>query len=167
MKDTIWKKIPYPGFRNIKTALAVLICVASYELIDRGGTAMAAIAAIICMQDSVEKSIQSGKDRVMGTALGGLFGIVFESLGLFQGSSAVRFASIFIGVVIFIYICNCLKKNENIVIGLVVFIVIAIDSEMDAPFLYSLNRALDTIVGIVVAILVNQFLFRPKPEQLI
>jgi len=159
------KKLPYPGLRNIKTALSMVICLCIYKSMGREGVSMAAIAALICMQDSVEKSIQIGANRVLGTIIGGVFGIAFTNISFIQLHEAIWMLVFFILVVLLIYVCNLIKKTESIVISCVVFVVIALSSDMDAPLVYSINRVLDTLIGIVTAFLVNRFLFRPKAKE--
>ena len=63
------------GLRNIKTALAVAICMVIFQVIGRENAFYACIAAVICMKDTVSSSFTMGKNRLIGTIIGGLFGI--------------------------------------------------------------------------------------------
>ena len=63
--------IPNLGYRNIKTSLAVLIC-----LLLMPKSLNAPIASIISMQSTVEDSVEIGLNRLIGTFLGGLLGAI-------------------------------------------------------------------------------------------
>ncbi len=165
MGKLLLNKIPYPGFRNIKTAISIMICLIFYKFSDRQDVTLAAIASLICMQDSVEKSIKEGINRVIGTVIGGLFAIIFVYLNLTETNYILWSVSITIGIIILIYICNIINIKQSIIIGCVVYLVIILGAGTYQPVLYSINRVLDTIIGIIIAISVNYFLFRPKPER--
>ena len=64
------------GMRIIKTALAVLVCGLIGWLRDRDGmNFFSMIAAIICIQKSAEATIKNSFNRVVGTAIGGAYGV--------------------------------------------------------------------------------------------
>lgn len=62
------------GMRNIKTSLSVFLCLLLFELINRGNSIFACIAAVICMQNTVVDSMEKGIARVIGTVIGGFLG---------------------------------------------------------------------------------------------
>ena len=68
--------IPKIGMRNIKTAFSVFICIALFNLFKRDNAFYACIAAVICMKDTYENSLSIGINRLLGTFLGGLLGII-------------------------------------------------------------------------------------------
>ena len=157
------KKIPPPGFRNIKTAIAVFISLIFYSAIGREGAIFAVMAVLICMQDSVEKSITEGINRTIGTVIGGIFGIVF--IYVFAMVYVVNifwyYIGITVGLVILIHICNITNIKGSVVIASIVYLVIIMGAG-DEPVMYSINRTIDTTLGIVLAVLVNRFMFKPK-----
>lgn len=167
MREKI-QHIPHPGLRNIKTALAATFCIVVYLLIGRAeGLPLACIAVIICVQDSVDKSWKVGRDRAVGTLLGGIFasfaGLIYEM----EHHLAIAAAVAFVGIVLFIFICNLLKIEGSITIGLATYIIILFGpgaADM-GPLLLAGNRTLDTMVGILVGYMVNVLLFRPRPER--
>ena len=86
--------IPHVGLRTIKTALAVMVCVAVFlpfhmlqddpsDPWSMVGPLNACVAAIICMQSSIEDSWQQGFIRLRGTAIGGVVGILMLTIYLF------------------------------------------------------------------------------------
>jgi uncharacterized protein len=160
------KRIRYPGLRNIKTSLAIGICIVLYTfIIDRSnGLILACIAAIICMQDSVEKSFVEAGNRLKGNILGGFFGIIFLKISFFHANQYIWILGVTLGVIVLIYTFNIINK-DSLVLGLVIFLIIVLENGYDdyvAPLLYSINRMVDTSIGIVVGVLINYYLFRPK-----
>lgn len=155
------KKIPTPGLRNIKTAIAVFVALLLYSYIGREGVLFAAMAILICLQDSVEKSIKEGLSRTIGTIIGAIFGIIFIYINSLQLSAYLYYIFTMIGLVLLIHICNLLNLRRSIVIAGVVYLVIILGAG-DNPFIYSVNRTLDTIFGIGLAVIVNRFVLKPK-----
>lgn len=158
------KTIPLPGYRNIKTALAIIVCVILYEgVLNRGGAELAAVAAIICMQDTIGKSLNSGIYRVLGSIVGGIFGIIFASMTFLDSSNVLWFLGLFVGVVLLIHMFNLMKKHDSIVIGVIVFVSIVLGSEGNQGNLLieAVDMVINTLFGIVVAVSINSMLFRP------
>ena len=157
------------GLRNVKTGLSVLVCVLLYHFLGREGVTLAAVSAIICMQDNVEKSLERGFNRLYGTSFGAVLGMVFLSIANRAGFAWLTMALITAGVMLLILLCNALKHNDAIIIGCIVFLVIMI-AEGQAPLLYSANRLLDTTIGVFTAIAINRFIGKPpgqpKTEEL-
>lgn len=154
-------KLPHIGSRNIKTALSVLIC-----LLFLNKSLMAAIAAIICMQSTIEDSVVTGINRLIGTLLGGLLGlIIIYFISIFNLQDYSVFISA-LSVSLVIYICNLIKKPAACVIAAIVVLGIIIDPGIDNQFSYALNRTLETSLGVVIAILVNRFINPPDDSNL-
>ena len=64
------------GMRIIKTALAVFVCGLIGWLRDQDSVNFfSMIAAVICIQKSAEATIKNSFNRVIGTAIGGTFGV--------------------------------------------------------------------------------------------
>lgn len=143
------------GMRNFKTALAVSLCIIIFQVFNIGSPFYAAIAAIISMQSSVVDSFKTGKNRILGTFLGALVGLIFALIG---PSNPLLIG---IGIIIIISISNWLKWNKSITIAGVVFIAIMVNLNGKSPWVYSLNRITDTIIGIVLAVLINYFISPP------
>ncbi len=144
------------GMRNIKTGLAVGLCLIFFQTISLGDGIQAAIAAIICMKSSLQNSIQTGVERMVGTAIGAVLGIL-ALLVIERTDFKVATALAILGVVLIIYLCNILKLQASIVISLVVFLIILIGEKETPPAIYGALRLGETFFGIVVAYLVNRF----------
>ncbi|MDO3408264.1 aromatic acid exporter family protein [Saccharibacillus sp. CPCC 101409] len=148
------------GMRNIKTALAVFICVLISYALDLEYPFYAAIATIIAMESSITSSYVAGKNRTMGTLVGAAFG------GLFAFVAPHNALLSAIGIVCVIYVCNLLKWNKSVSIAGIVFLAIMLNLHPgEGAFTYALHRVLDTLLGIGVAVLVNYFVVPPKHDR--
>jgi uncharacterized membrane protein YgaE (UPF0421/DUF939 family) len=143
------------GMRNIKTALAVFLCIVLFQVFNMGSPFYAAIAAIISMQSSVMDSFKTGKNRILGTFLGALIGLIFALIG---PSNPLLIG---LGIIIIISVSNWLKWNKSITIAGVVFIAIMVNLNGKSPWTYSMYRIIDTLVGIGIAVLINYFISPP------
>ncbi|WP_099188894.1 aromatic acid exporter family protein [Tepidibacter mesophilus] len=137
------------GMRNIKTAIAVSLSVAVSRFFNMEYPFYAAIAAIISMQTTVGESFKVGRNRILGTILGAVVGVVFYVI---NPSSVIIMG---IGIMIVIYICNLFRWNKSISIAGIVFCVIMSNLDGRNPVFYAINRTIDTFIGIIIAVLVN------------
>jgi uncharacterized membrane protein YgaE (UPF0421/DUF939 family) len=150
------------GMRNIKTALAVLVVLLLYQLLHRETTLLAATAAIICMQDSVEKTLRSGLNRLVGTSAGALIGMLLLYCRQALGGNSLSLLFVPLGIVLIIWFCNFIQKQEATVISCIVLLIIMLEQSPQNPFIYSVNRMLDTLFGIVVAFVINRYICNPS-----
>ncbi|MBP1890252.1 uncharacterized membrane protein YgaE (UPF0421/DUF939 family) [Clostridium moniliforme] len=153
------------GLRNIKTALAVTVCMVIFNFIGRENAFYACIAAVICMKDTVSSSFAMGKNRLIGTILGGVFGIVIIFIMikiplLYDYNSFVTG----LGIVAVIYTCNLFNKPGSVTIACIVLIGIMINYSGPQSYAYAVGRSIDTAIGIIVAILINKY-FNPPKEK--
>lgn len=154
MKNLQFPKI---GLRNIKTALSVLICM----IILPEDAFYAAIASVICMQSTVENSVKSGINRIIGTLIGGTLGVFFLLSIRYFDIFKFAFLVAAIGVICVIYICNFIKKPGSCSISCIVLIRILTAPESSDAIAYATSRTFETALGIIIAILVNKY-FNPN-----
>lgn len=152
-------KLKKVGMRNIKTAIAVLISILISRLLKTEYPFYTAIASVISMQSSVEASFKAGKNRMLGTVVGAVVGFVCASV---RPGSALLSG---IGIIAVIYLCNLLNWKESASIACIVFCAIMLNLKGSSPILYSINRIIDTFVGIIVAVSVNYFIKPPKNSK--
>jgi len=146
------------GMRNIKTAIAILVCLIIANLLQLQYPFYAAIATVISMENSVTNSFTAGKYRMMGTFVGAGAGLAFATI---QPENIWLCA---LGTIVAIYICNLLRWNKSIPIAIIVFLAIMLNLQGDSPIHYSINRIIDTLIGVGVAVMVNYLVFPPKYE---
>jgi len=163
MKKT---KIPLPGFRTIKTAIAILLCLSLYSVIGRENVLLALFAAILSMQDSVRRSVQDGVNRITGAVIGGAFGIILVLLaGGLRDDAFLWYVIVSAGVIVLIYSFNLLKRNNSIAIGSIVFLIIMLDYSLASPFQYAADYVIDTVIGICIAVAVNHLPLRHANDR--
>ncbi|WP_350344286.1 aromatic acid exporter family protein [Proteinivorax tanatarense] len=141
--------------RIIKTAMAVTVSVLVANLLNLDSPFFAAVAAAITMQGNIVDSFSMGKYRILGTIMGAIFGFVGSYFA--QGNPLVTG----IGILIIIYVANYLEWNKSITISSVVFLSIMLNQDEATSVYYSLNRVIDTFMGITVAVIIN-FTIRPQ-----
>lgn len=149
-------KLKKIGMRNIKTALSVAICVALSQFFNRQYIFYAAVAAVMSMQNSVADSFKAGKNRMLGTIVGAIVGLI---CALISPGNVVLCG---VGTAIVIYVCDLLGWRKSVTISCTVFLLIMLSLNGRPPVQYSINRTLDTFLGITVAVFVNYFISPPR-----
>lgn len=152
--------LPKIGARNLKTALAVTLCIGFFELIHRQYPFYACIAAVICMKDTVENSYNMGKTRMIGTITGGLVGLSFTFIALTFNITNFPGLITGVGIVLTIYLLNLFNKKGSVSIACIVLIAIMTNLHGKAPYAYAFDRIIDTLIGIVVALLINKYIYK-------
>ena len=156
-----------PGPRTVKTGIAVAVCLIFYGIMERDGIMMAVTAAILCMQSSVEKSIDSGKSNIIATLMGGTLGTIAVFFAI-PGHSAIAFIlCALIGIVILIHTCHISRLSGSIVLSCLVYMTIitgALEPDGIEPVSLSLNRIIDSLIGIMVTVFVNAAVLKPPPD---
>ena len=146
-------KIPGVGMRNVKTALATAFCAFIYYFFDRS-PAFACIGAIFGMGSDMEDSRKNGGNRLFGTLIGGLLGMVLFRLYLFiepTGKYTLWLVPLtFIGTVILIVLCQMFWVG-GVQPGGVVLCILLFNTPVATYIIYALNRILDTTIGVLVA----------------
>lgn len=153
--------MPKIGMRIIKTAVAVFLCYLFYMIpgLQQDPT-YAEIAAIICMQPDIHSGSRVGLNRMLGTVLGGIAGVLVLLLerSIFGGESVYLFTAVLSSIMIIplIYTTVAVKHSSAAVITCIVFLSITIGHASDVnPFIFSLSRTVNTLVGIFISLCVN------------
>lgn len=157
------------GLRTIKSTIAVAICVLiSYLIGNRDQIFFGGVASIICMQKTTKDTFMMGFNRFTGTVLGGVLGFITITLGTYipKYSSGIDMIVIALAALIAIYFCNLLKLNEATSISCIVLLNVTANydgsSMADDALRYVVFRVIFTFVGIIVAIIVNRYIFPYK-----
>lgn len=151
---------PLIGMRTLKTGMGVILTLAVAELGWIINPIYATIGTVLAMQQTVKGSFVLGKNRLLGTLLGGLVAFVFATIvnpNIFVTGVAV---------IVSICICNSLKLSEGIPIALTVLLSILIGLNDGDPLTYSLVRVWDTSIGVLVGILVNYYIAQPEYDKI-
>ena len=157
------RRLPLPGQRIFRSMVATWLCFALYFLRGRSGIPFySVIAALQCLQPYNKAMGKVAQKRVMGTLVGAFWGLVallLELELLYEGvpDELPHFLLLgfFVGVVL--YSTVLLKVSEGAYFSAVVFLSIAVNHIGDAnPYLFALRRLLDTVLGVLIAELVNR-----------
>ena len=153
--------LPHIGQRLLKTAVAVFICLLIYVLRGYHGLVLhSAIAAIICMQPYVEDSKRIARNRIISTVIGGIWGLLFlllmEALPGISSHMVLVYFIMSLGVLLSLYSCVVLKVSASAALAAIVYLCVIITYPViDDPLRYAFDRTLDTIIGVVVALVIN------------
>lgn len=193
--------MPKIGLRNIKTAIAIGICLAiyfivllicnigykdfekSFSLATKLYTPFfACIATAYSIHASRSASISQAKLRCFASLVGGLFGVLIIFLytviigfdwpfsyissvgvvsdsikhvnGLFVLSFLTPIILTVLGTIVVIWICNLIKQPHLSFVAVLTFTSVML-SFGTKPIIYGFNRILSTIIGVLVALMVN------------
>lgn len=147
------------GLRAFKTALAVFLCLLVDILFHGQNAFYSAIAAIICMQPTPEKSKTVGINRFIGTLIGGICGYIILRLSDYIPWYEYTYLLIIpLCMLINIYICNVFNKPDSVAICCVVYLSVVTDfaRTIASTEWYVIDRVMETTIGIIIAVLVNK-----------
>ena len=161
------KNLPPIGQRILKSALAVALCMAVYYIrtklpIGNGIPFYSALAALWCMQPYPDTTKNNAWQRSFGTLTGAAYGLAFLLLmRLFDVSQPIAvYLTASVLVIPVIYTTVVTDHRNASFFSCVVFLSIALTHSFDEnPFLFVLNRVIDTFIGIAVGVAVNDFRF--------
>ena len=152
-------RLPKIGARIIKSAAGVAVCMLLYML--RGESGMpfySALAVLWCMQPYTDTTKNMAKQRTIGTITGAAHGLVFLLIFMRfpEAGAAIKYLAASAMIIPVIYTTVLMKKKNASFFSCVVFLSIAISHSSDAnPYIFVLNRVIDTFIGIAVGVAVN------------
>lgn len=151
--------MPRIGMRIIKSAVAVFICFLIYLVRGKGMPFYSAIAAILCIQQGIESTKKVGLNRTIGTLIGGAFGVIvllLERRFIPEAMPELRYLLTSVTIIPLIYTTIVLEQQTASYISCVVFLSVAVNHGSDVvPYAFALNRVIDTLIGIFVALGIN------------
>jgi uncharacterized membrane protein YccC len=110
-----------------------------------------AISAIIVLQSNVGATIKASRDRILGTIIGAVFGFSFSLFGQIPWN---YIAAVFLAVMV----CGAIGfRNSARLAGVTVTIVMLVQS--GSPKAVALDRVIQVVLGIVVALAVTILIF--------
>ena len=164
--------IPGIGMRIIKSALAVSLCMIINQFRGESGMVFySQLAALWCIQEYRSNTISHAVQRIIGTVVGALFGLIYILVCppfVGRGTLGVIYnvLFIFISVILVIYSTVLIHKKQASYFSCVVFLSIAINHIADInPYSFVWNRFLDTMIGIVVGLFINNLRICLRPDR--
>lgn len=152
------KFLPHLGMRIVKTSIAVFLCLIIHYLMGYEGMMLqSCITAIICVQPYMNDTKRFAFNRGIGTLIGGIWGLLFLLvMKQFETHVLIVYVCMAIGVLIVLYSTVAIRLSDAAGLCAITFLCIAVGYNDDDPALITtVSRLFDTIVGIIVALLVN------------
>lgn len=157
-------KCPKIGGRTVKTVLAVYLCLL-IGIVRKSDTAFyAAIAAVLCVQRTSKDSIREAFNREVATIIGGIWGmlvLLFERYFWCSPCEVLRYLLLSVLLIPIINFSVFIKREKGTFLMCVVFLCITVTHGNDeSPLSFGIARILDTTIGIMTALIINQFPIR-------
>lgn len=157
-----WRHI---GMRIIKTVVAVFLC-GLFAYIRKESAFFSMIAALACIQNTATETIKSSVDRMIGTLIGGVVGIItvyaMNDLGVIH-LDLLRYLMVALLLIPIIEISLMVKKPGCASMACMVFMCLVVDPG-DKPAVYSIQRLFETFVGAALACGINMLLPYQPPK---
>ena len=154
------------GMRIIKTVVAVFLC-GLFAYIRRESAFFSMIAALACIQNTTTETIKSSVERMVGTLIGGVMGIMvvyaMNDLGVIH-LDLLRYLVVALLLIPIIEISLMVKKPGCASMACMVFMCLVVDPG-DKPAVYSIQRLFETFVGAALACGINILLPYQTPRQ--
>ena len=154
--------IPPVGMRIMKSAVGVLLGFMVYELRGRTGIPFyTALSVLWCIRPYRGDTLGMAAQRSIGTLIGGLYGllVIVGQQTATRGAGLpemVRYTLISFMIIPIIYTTILLKRKNASYFACVVFLSITVLHLTDEnPYLFVLNRMVDTEVGILIGMFLN------------
>ncbi|MCM1264110.1 MAG: HAD hydrolase family protein [Butyrivibrio sp.] len=156
--------IPKIGMRIIKSAVAVALCfVVAYFRRENGIVFYSLLSALWCMQGYRTNTKKNALQRMTGTVIGALYGLIFLLLVEWfhipaAKESIIRSALVSFFIIVVLYTTVLFEQKQSSYFSCVVFLSIVVNHVADAnPYIFVWNRFLDTCIGILIGVFVNDF----------
>ncbi len=166
------KRLPLPGQRIFRSSIAVAFCLLIYVLRGHSGTPIYSVfAALQCIQPYTKDMRFVARRRILGTIIGaawGLFQLLLEieliRIGILNES--LHYLIVPLMLIPVLYSTTLMKVQEVAFFSSIVFLSITINHFTSSnPYLFALNRLLDTVIGVLVASVVNR-LHMPRRKNI-
>lgn len=148
------------GGRTIKTVIAVFLCFLVDTVRNSNTAFYAAIAAILCIQRTPKDSLREAMNREIATIIGGVWGmavLLIEKNIYLIPCEVLRYVCLSILLIPLINFSVLIKQEKGTFLMCVVFLCITVTHGGDEnPLLFGVNRIIDTTIGIIIALIMNQ-----------
>lgn len=162
-------QIPKIGLRIIKSAVAVFLCyLFNYFRGENGIVFYSQLSVLWCIQSYISTTKKNAWQRIEGTFIGAGFGLLVLILFMLIRNAGWQPGDLFLYlikglitsiVIIFVLYATVIlnKKNASYFSCVVFLSIVVIHGGDNNPFIFTLNRVIDTIVGIIIGVTVNLF----------
>ena len=148
------------GGRTINTVIAVFLGFLVDTARNSNTAFYAAIAAILCIQRTPKDSLREALNRETATIIGGVWGmavLLIEKNIYLIPCEILRYLFLSILLIPLINFSVLIKQEKGTFLMCVVFLCITVTHGGDEnPLLFGVNRIIDTTIGIMIALIMNQ-----------
>ncbi|MFV0560277.1 MAG: FUSC family protein [Enterococcus sp.] len=153
------------GMRTTKSALAVLLCILLFHILDRGTPLIAALSAVFSLRQDLNTSVEFGKSRILGNAIGGLCALLYFYIKTyFHNDFLVELFLLPFLVIVVIVISDGIGNNAGIIAAISTLLLISLSISEVGSVDYVIQRILDTFIGTFIAVTIN-FTSRPPLKE--
>lgn len=153
-------RLPAIGFRIIKSAVGVFLCLITYLIRRETGIPFySALATLWCIQPLGKSTRKNALQRMTGTFIGAAYGLIFILLNFYLIHPVYDIWHYFLlslFIIPVIYTTVLLNRQNTSYFSCVVYLSIVVNHLGDAnPYLFVWNRVLDTLIGIGIGYLIS------------
>ncbi|WPC40363.1 FUSC family protein [Clostridium sp. JS66] len=142
--------------KAIRVGIAASLCILVSNLLKLKYPFFVVLPAVMPISTFFGETIKFGANRIIGSFIGAIIGVVLIT---FQWQNTILIG---IGVMLIIYICSYLKWDSTTSIACLVFVSIMLGVKGAGAISYSAYRLLDTLIGISITTIVNNYVFNPN-----
>ena len=167
------------GMRKIKSVLALLISFVFWQVLRiffpvlETHPIFAYVYSIIEMRESPEKTKDAGKTRLLATAIGLVIGLVFVFCSVFVNTlleketvcAFFELLLIMAAALCTLIVAEISGCKEFCGAAAIISVICMVSHDEESVLLYATMRALQTVVGVFAAILVNQIGCKREKQQ--
>jgi uncharacterized membrane protein YgaE (UPF0421/DUF939 family) len=150
---------PHIGFRIIKTAIAIILCLLIGYWLNQPPPIFACMAAVVVMRENMELSIRQSIYRVMSTVVGCSLAFLIMLINI--QSEYLHILVTGAGCALTVYFCVLIKKPETASLSGIIFLSLAV-THPDDKYAFALLRLTETILGIAVSLGINALPFKHR-----
>ncbi len=158
----------------LKMTVAVMLASCIHDLLqitDPLRKSWSVITAIIVMMSNLGSSLKASGERLFGTGLGAIIGVAFSllikngdlsALGYFAGIGAL---GVSVGCTVLICTALGIKTSLRLTCITLTLVLFVATTSKESPWVIGRERFLDSVIGIVSALITQIILFRQLAEQ--
>ena len=148
------------GMRIVKSCIAAYLCFVVYMLRGQKGIPFySVIASIFCMQPLLSRSLKVAGERMKGTIIGvavGIFTLCLERQFHLDEHLWIHYLLLAVMYLPVLYLTVITHNPASSFIACVAYSSVTVSHGFDvSPFSWGINRLIDTMIGILVAYVVN------------
>ncbi|MEH7627427.1 FUSC family protein [Bacillus sp. FSL R5-0603] len=138
-----------------KMAIASAVSWEVAKLVGSEHPYLAPLSVILCLQTTIDKSIRFSLHRIVGTAIGVILTAYLVS--------HLHMNGLILGLLMLggTYIAKWLRLDETVLHQVALTILLVFTFERNSKD-YAMDRIIDTMIGVIIAILVHMFFFPPN-----